>query len=106
MGDQPGVGLGACGTLDHGAPGGSGPRHSTRRGHQVEELAEARPNLKLALVVLALAAALPCVPVIVAMTAQLGIPEAVPIWLNLFGIGAVVAKWASIAYGIGRYSTL
>jgi hypothetical protein len=95
-----------CFTLDQDASGSSGACSCTQRGHEVEEFAEARPNLKLAIVVLALAAALPCVPVIVGMTAQSGIPEALPTWLNLFGIGAIVAKWASIAYGIGRYSTV
>jgi hypothetical protein len=62
--------------------------------------------LKLAIFVLALAAALPCVPAIVGFMAELRLEWAVPFWLNLFGTGAFVVKWASIAYGIGRYSTV
>jgi hypothetical protein len=85
---------------------GSGTRQSHQPDGQRDELAEARSNLKLAIIVLALAAALPCAPVIVGMTAEFGLPVAASIWLNLFATGAFVVKWASIAYGISRYSTV
>lgn len=92
--------------LSAGGNVGSAVCQSHQPSGQQDELAEARPNLKLAIFVLALAAALPCVPAIVGFMAELRLEWAVPFWLNLFGTGAFVVKWASIAYGIGRYSTV
>jgi hypothetical protein len=63
---------------------------------------EARPNLKLALIVVALAAALPSVPAIVSLLAQLAIPSSLAIGLNLIGTVVVAIKGASIAYALGR----
>jgi hypothetical protein len=70
------------------------------------EPAEGSPNLALALAVVVLAAALPCLPGIAGFAAQLGVPSAVPVSLNLFGLVAVVVKWTSIAYGVGRFSAV
>lgn len=105
MGEQGRVHLGRCGMPRCGGAGGSSTGQIINPGDHRDEVAEATPNLTLALLVLALAVALPCVPLIVGMTAQLGIPGSVAPWLNLFGTGAIVVKWASIALGIGRYST-
>jgi hypothetical protein len=87
-------------------PRGCRARQVTIPGDQQGELAEASPNLALALTVVALAAALPCLPGIAGFAAQFGVPAAVPIWLNLFGLVAVGVKWASIAYGVGRFSAV
>ncbi|HEY2596857.1 MAG TPA: hypothetical protein VGJ79_00065 [Candidatus Dormibacteraeota bacterium] len=97
MQEQPQLFLGLCGSRPC--------QNADLSDQQQGEFAEATPNLALALTVVVLAAALPCVPALVELTAQLGIPWSVPIGLNAFGLVAVVVKWASIAYGLGRYST-
>ena len=97
MQEQPHLFLGAC---------GCSACQVTIPGDQQDELAEASPNLALALTVVALAAALPCLPGIASFAALHGVPSAVPIWLNLFGLVAVVVKWVSIAYGVGRFSAV
>lgn len=83
-----------------------GARQVTDSGDPPDDCDEAAtPNLKVAMIVIALAAALPCVPALVAMAGQLGMPAPVTIWLNLVGIVVVAVKGVSIAYGVGRFST-
>jgi hypothetical protein len=98
MGAQEGLFRGACGMF--------GACQVTDSGDQQDDCAEeATPNLKVAIIVMALAAVLPCVTAIVGMAAQFGIPAPVSIGLNLVGIVVVAVKGVSIAYGIGRLST-
>src|ERR1700676_2071293 len=96
--------LGARGAPRQVAPDGSSASPITQSGDQ-GECAGATPNLMLALPVMALAAALPCVPAILSISGALWMPPSVSVWLGLFGGIAITVKWLSIVYGLGRYST-
>jgi hypothetical protein len=102
--DEPDSRLLGIGMLGRG-PARSSACQITNPSDHLGEFAEATPNRTLALTVLGLAVVLPCLPALSGLAAQVGIPASVTIGLDLLGSVAVVVKWASIAYGIGRYST-